>query len=78
MRTLSGLPPARRLHAHHDEHDFDAARFAAGRDEAPPKPARPRGSSRHHGRGLDSWTILLIGAIAAGLMGLLLGGALSV
>jgi hypothetical protein len=78
MRTLSGLPPARRLDAHHDEHGFDAARFAAGRDEAHPKPARPHAPHRHHGRGLDSWTILLIGAIVAGLMGLLLGGALSV
>ncbi|WP_291776849.1 hypothetical protein [Brevundimonas sp.] len=39
------------------------------------RPARP---SLRRGRGLDSWTILLIGAIAAGLMGMLLGGALSV
>lgn len=78
MRTLSGLPPVRRLDASGvDEQGFDAARLEAERDAAPPHPRRPH-SSLKHGRGLDSWTILLIGAIVAGLMGLLLGGALSV
>jgi len=65
MRTLSSLPPpASRL----DAHGFDALRKAE-------RPARP---SLRRGRGLDNWTILLIGAIVAGLMGMLLGGALSV
>ncbi|MBN9479801.1 MAG: hypothetical protein J0I52_06165 [Bordetella sp.] len=40
--------------------------------------ARPTRPSLRRGRGLDNWTILLIGAIVAGLMGMLLGGALSV
>jgi len=30
------------------------------------------------GRGLDGWTIFLLGALVAGLMGMMLGGALSV
>ncbi|WP_255413964.1 hypothetical protein [Brevundimonas sp. LPMIX5] len=29
-------------------------------------------------RGLDGWTIFLLGALVAGLMGMMLGGALSV
>jgi hypothetical protein len=65
MRTLSGLPSAA---SRFDSRGFDA------RGETL-RPARP---SLRRGRGLDSWTILLIGAIAAGLMGMLLGGALSV
>lgn len=77
MRTLSGLPPARRLDAHLDEHGFDAARLEARRGAAR-SGARPPHSPLKHGRGLDNWTILLIGAIVAGLMGLLLGGALAV
>ena len=70
MRTLSSLPPpASRFGAR----GFDAARFDAQREAAHSVRPSPR-----RGRGLDSWTILLIGAIAAGLMGMLLGGALSV
>ena len=70
MRTLSSLPPPA---SRFDARGFDAARFDAQREAA--RPVRP---SPQRGRGLDSWTILLIGAIAAGLMGMLLGGALSV
>ena len=70
MRTLSSLPPPA---SRFDARGFDAARFDAQREAA--RPVRP---SLRRGRGLDSWTILLIGAIAAGLMGMLLGGALSV
>jgi len=77
MRTLSGLPPVRRLDAHLDDQGFDAARLEAERDAAQSAPRQPH-SPLKHGRGLDNWTILLIGAIVAGLMGLLLGGALSV
>ncbi len=70
MRTLSSLPPPA---SRFDARGFDAARFDAQREAA--RPVRP---SPRRGHGLDSWTILLIGAIAAGLMGMLLGGALSV
>lgn len=78
MRMLSGLPPVRRLDAHSlDEQGFDAARLETERNAAHPSVRQPH-SPLKHGRGLDSWTILLIGAIVAGLMGLLLGGALSV
>ncbi|WP_313577076.1 hypothetical protein [Brevundimonas sp.] len=73
MRTLSSLPPPA---SRFDAHGFDAARFDAQRQVA--RPARPARPSLRRGRGLDSWTILLIGAIVAGLMGMLLGGALSV
>ncbi|WP_427788916.1 hypothetical protein [Brevundimonas diminuta] len=38
----------------------------------------PRSGRSSVGRGLDGWTILLIGAIVAGLVGMLVGGALSV
>jgi len=36
----------------------------------------PRNNSVDHG--LDGWTIFLLGALVAGLMGMMLGGALSV
>ncbi|SJM65142.1 hypothetical protein FM111_11055 [Brevundimonas diminuta 3F5N] len=65
MRTLSSLPPP-------------TSRFDARGFDAQPETSRPARPSPRRGRGLDSWTILLIGAIAAGLMGMLLGGALSV
>ncbi|MEN5147614.1 hypothetical protein [Brevundimonas diminuta] len=48
------------------------------------RPARPaarddRNPSRlGRGKGLDGWTILLIAAIVAGLVGMLVGGVLSV
>ncbi len=74
MRTLSSVPDP-------------AARFGA-RDHASPaealRPARPaarddRNPSRlGRGKGLDGWTILLIAAIVAGLVGMLVGGVLSV
>ena len=55
MRTLSSLPPPA---SRFDARGFDAARFDAQRQAA--RPARP---SPRRGRGLDNWTILLIGAI---------------
>lgn len=67
MRTLYSVPdPAARFEA----------RDPASRQEAL-RPA-PRSNRSSAGRGLDGWTVLLIGAIVAGLVGMLIGGALSV
>jgi len=61
--------------------DFDASRrpvegpAGAARFGRRPAVQAPRLDA---GRGLDGWTIFLLGALVAGIMGMMLGGALSV
>ena len=71
--------------------DFDAARRAVGAQagasrfgrRSPISVTAPDSEGPAHQRdsvtrGLDGWTIFLLGALVAGLLGMMLGGALSV